>query len=172
MKKTPAWKRKGIIATFLIVTLIVVSGILAFHPIGEVPPEIPPEMRMRKFPSTYPLWVENYSYILSNGNIDMVRVEFLNYSDMDVSGTLSVVISSMIPTGPFSPSREIPPEDERLAITIPARSTEIYVVDIEDVPFQWTAENRSVCGIFFSLENRTMRGWILDPFKKPAIELS
>ena len=44
MKKTPTWKRKGIIAAFLIVALIVVSSILAFHPVGEVPPGIPHEV--------------------------------------------------------------------------------------------------------------------------------
>ena len=48
MKKTPAWKRKGIIAAFFIVALIVVSSILVFHPFGEVPPEIPHEVEYHR----------------------------------------------------------------------------------------------------------------------------
>lgn len=36
LKKRPIWKRKRIITAFLIVALIVVFGVLAFHPAGEV----------------------------------------------------------------------------------------------------------------------------------------
>ena len=179
MKKTPTWKRKGIIAAFLIVALIVVSGILAFHLIREAPPEIPTGEMIHpggmiippiSFSPTYPVSLENYSYILSNENdwetLDMVRVELMNHSDMDISGTLTGYIFHrwMAPMGgPFFASPEIFSKGELLVITIPARSTGSHVIDIEGVPFQWIAENRSVLEITFNWELRYLYIWPLHP---------
>lgn len=167
MKKTPTWKRKGIIATFLIVALIVVSSILAFHLIREAPPETPAgEMIIPSisFSPTYPVSLENYSYILSNENdwetLDMVRVEFMNHSNMDISGTLTgyVLHRWMALMG-----GEMFSKGESLVITIPARSTRCHLIDIEDVPFQWIAENRSVLEITFNWELKYLYIWPLHP---------
>jgi len=169
LRKKPIWKRKGIIAAFLIVALIVVSGILAFHLIREAPPEIHPGgmiIPRISFSPTYPVSLENYSYILSNENIDMVRVELMNHSDMDMSGTLTGYIFHrwMAPIGgPFFASPEIFSKGEQLVITIPARSTGSHVIDIEDVPIQWIAENRSVLEITFNWELRQLCIWPLHP---------
>jgi len=169
LRKKPIWKRKGIIAAFLIVALIVVSGILAFHLIREAPPETPAgEMIIPSisFSPTYPVSLENYSYILSNENIDMVRVKLMNHSDMDMLGILTGYIFHrwMAPMGgPFFASPEIFSKGELLVITIPARSTGSHVIDIEDVPFQWIAENRSVLEITFNWELRYLYIWPLHP---------
>lgn len=94
----------------------------------------------------------------------MVRVEFMNHSDGDMSGILKVYIFHrwMAPDRPFFASPEMFSMGEPLTITIPARSRESYVVDIEDVPFQWVEENKSV-GVANFRENKNIYLWSLLP---------
>ena len=95
----------------------------------------------------------------------MVRVKLMNHLDIDMSGTLTGYIFHrwMVPAGPFFAGSEIFSKGESLVITIPARSTESHVIDIEDVPFQWIAENRSVLEIIFNWEIRHLYIWPLHP---------